>query len=606
MTHRPKRRRAATPGTLVAGQALRLLRLAPLPALAAYLTGTVPFLIGWLWFWSDMSYGAYAYRRLAGGSLLMALLFLWMKVWQSVFGVRLLAFAADEPAPRWSPRSVMRSLLLQGAIQPFGFLLLPLSMLLTLPFPWCSAFFQNLLVLDSPEAPSARAILQRATRLATLYPGQNLRIIWLLSPWSVVTGGVLIFGVTRLMLGDIIGELGNAGGVVWFILALVVCSQTLLVLAPFGAVIFVNSAVLIISVPYLLNTLFGIQTPFTTVGMTTLFNTTFLAIAFALTYLILAPLFTAAHALRCFEGSSTTDGRDLRVALRRAARSASRGAMLLLLLLTTFTTPRLWAAAATPPDPRALDESISEVLTHPRYTWRMPRERDAAAREAKARETPGWLKRWQAAVKAWIESARDTLTRWVRRCVDWLERWLGSRTEQDRRTPSALWIQAILDILLIAVACVLAILLYRWVRARARRRITASQPLPTLIGLDLESDQVTADQRPSDEWRQLAETLAANAEYRLAVRALFLSMLAHLGKRELVTIARHKANRDYLADLRRRAHDQPETISGFLDAATTVECHWYGRRPTTIETFDALRLIADRLRAPQPPMENPA
>ena len=65
---------------------------------------------------------------------------------------------------------------------------------------------------------------------------------------------------------------------------------------------------------------------------------------------------------------------------------------------------------------------------------------------------------------------------------------------------------------------------------------------------DLAAEDLLATQLPEDEWLSLARGLLASGERRLALRAFYLSLLAGLGERKLLVIARHKSNRDYLQD----------------------------------------------------------
>ena len=66
-------------------EAVHLLRQAPAGLFACYYLGAAPFVLGLLYFGADMSRGAYAHRHLAEASLGLALLFVWMKTWQSVY-----------------------------------------------------------------------------------------------------------------------------------------------------------------------------------------------------------------------------------------------------------------------------------------------------------------------------------------------------------------------------------------------------------------------------------------------------------------------------------------------------------------------------------------
>ena len=116
-----------------------------------------------------------------------------------------------------------------------------------------------------------------------------------------------------------------------------------------------------------------------------------------------------------------------------------------------------------------------------------------------------------------------------------------------------------------------------------------------VVAVNLHDNSISADQFPSDEWLLLAESLVAQGKYRLALRAVFLSILAHLGRSDRVTIAPYKANRDYIADLQRRTHDRPDIINLFASAVVTVECHWYGSELTSFETVTHMRSISKQL-----------
>ncbi len=115
-----------------------------------YFLGTIPFVLGLLFFWADMSRSPFASQHLAGASLRMALLFFWMKFWQSVFARRVRAQAAGEPFPRFTLQACGRVFFTQAIIQSFGLVLLHHSRSHSvLPFPWVYAFYhQNATALD--------------------------------------------------------------------------------------------------------------------------------------------------------------------------------------------------------------------------------------------------------------------------------------------------------------------------------------------------------------------------------------------------------------------------------------------------------------------------
>src|SRR5882762_1082239 len=154
-------------------EAVHLLRQSPADVLATYYLGALPFVLGLLFFWADMSRNAFAPRMLVGGALGLAVLFVWMKAWQAVFARQLRALASNRPVPSMTLRRWMRILFTQSVLQPFGLFLLPLALLVFLPFGWAYAFFQNVTALDEGEEPGIGVLMNKARRQATLWPRQN-------------------------------------------------------------------------------------------------------------------------------------------------------------------------------------------------------------------------------------------------------------------------------------------------------------------------------------------------------------------------------------------------------------------------------------------------
>src|SRR5215471_7341425 len=72
-------------------EATQVLRTAPIETLTTYYVGAIPFVLGFLYFWTDMSRSAFANQHLAEASLGTAALFIWMKFCQALFAGRLRA-----------------------------------------------------------------------------------------------------------------------------------------------------------------------------------------------------------------------------------------------------------------------------------------------------------------------------------------------------------------------------------------------------------------------------------------------------------------------------------------------------------------------------------
>ncbi|MBT8341109.1 MAG: hypothetical protein KJP07_13920, partial [Desulfatitalea sp.] len=262
------------PGALdLTEQAVHLLRRKGISALADYYIGTLPFILGLLYFWSDMSRNADAHWYCAPAAAAMALLFIWMKLWHVRYCRRLWCILNDAP---WEDRPLTRytaAAARQSALQATGMVILPVAAIIVLPMGWVYAFYQNLSVMDAPRTFSAKQLYKDAVRQATLWPGQN-----------------------HLLLG---------------------------ILSVFGIFVLVNVAVGLIMLPYLLKWILGIETAFTLSGIFALANTTFLMIVCALTYLCIDPLIKAVYTLRCFLGSSRQTGDDLRAALKPFLKTAA-------------------------------------------------------------------------------------------------------------------------------------------------------------------------------------------------------------------------------------------------------------------------------------------
>src|SRR5262245_55524010 len=322
------RGRRTDPGAVdILEEATHLIRLAPAGTLAPFYAGSVPFVLALLFFWSDMSRNALARRHVVAGSLVVAVLYIWMKAWQSVFARRLRTRLSGVSAPRPSPAATAHLLLSQAALQPTSLFVLPLAGIAMLPYGWAYAFYQSLSVTGNTEA---------ARRQAILWPAQNHAII----------------GILTLL----------------------------------SCFVFLNIAMTIAAVPYLLKTLLGIETAFSA-SPVSLLNTTFLLIACGLTYLVTAPLARAAYVVRCFHGDSLSTGEDLKADLR-ALRATRRAAAIVVLALTLGAGVPVAAgsgmerrsAATTRVPPGEIDRAVRDVLARREFAWRLPHPPEAEAR----------------------------------------------------------------------------------------------------------------------------------------------------------------------------------------------------------------------------------
>jgi len=532
------------PALDIIDEAFALLRRCPPAVGALYYVGAIPFVLTFLYFWTDMSRGAFAQDHLIQSSLFAALSFLWCKFWQALFSVHLLAEASHRKLPRWTWRSLLRVATGQAAIQSTGLFMLPIALLFTIPFGAAVAFYQNvsILALDGEGAPQEGSALRReATAHARRWPAQNH------------------FGLAVLLF--------------------------------FWLIVFLNIMVLILGLPWMLKTFAGVETMFSR-SLFRMFNTTFFALTAAISYLCVDPVIKAFYTVRCFHGRALSTGEDLQIEIR--AFTATRVTAIAALLLLTFAgisrgdTPP--AAPAPPAHAAQLDQSISKVLDQPEFAWRAPREL-----------TPADQKTW---VNSFVDSAAAMIKRWLRPIGHWVERffeWLGNRMNhtqtEDQPQGRGNWeslLKIFAWIFCVGAVCTLAILGWKmWLRRRPTILLTATA-VP--LAPDLNSEDISADQLPEDEWLGLARQMISKGDFRLALRAFYLAALAHLGDRGIISIARYKSNRDYQSELRRRRPGQGELIATFADTVRTFERSWYGRHEVTPENLEASEARLDKIR----------
>jgi len=514
-------------------ETFHILRSAPATLLTFYYTGSVPFVLGLLYFWADMSRSANAYQYSAVAALGLSFLFVWMKFWQSVFMYQIRSQFFDDKPPAWSLQRVAAIAATQALIQSTRFVILPLASLMVIPFGLCYAFYQNASAHDEPQGQTLGATCQWAWRQAKLWPRQNHLLI----------------------------------GIYWI----------------FGFVIFINVCVAALIVPQLLKTLLGVDTAFTFSGIYLLLNTTFWIIALGITYLLLDPLIKTSYVLRCYYGSALQSGEDLKLELRHRMAQRKKLVAGLLIVSVCFTPLAFGDEQRAPVSTIELDRSIEETMNRREFTWRMPRE---VVQPEKDKE----MGPIEAAIDWLIQMLNKGLKKvgqWIKQLIEWLEDMLP---KPNKKTPtsSGNWVTPVRIVLIVLLVLLLVVLAYIFVKIWQRRR---PHPVETVNAVaaptpDLTDENVTADDLTTSRWLTLAGELVEKGELRLAMRALYLATLAHLADREMITIEVYKSNREYERELKRRAHEHKELLSNFSASLNFFERVWYGMYRIARPEFD--------------------
>ena len=514
-------------------EAVHILRSAPVALLSVYYFGSVPFVLGLLYFWADMSRSADAHEYSAVAAIGLSVLFVWMKFWQTLFMYQVKCRIIDGIHWSWSLSRIVSIVATQSLIQSTRFLVVPIASLLVIPFGFCYAFYQNASAHDGEHGQSVKSTCQWAWRQAKLWPRQNHLLI----------------------------------GIYWL----------------FGFVIFVNASITVVFIPQMAKTLFGFDSAFTLSGIYMFLNTTFWIVALGITYLLLDPIIKTTYALRCFYGTALKSGEDLRNELKQMMCRRTKLATGLLIVFLCLTPLEAVAQQQTPVSPVELDRSIEETMQRREFAWRMPRE----TVQSDERKDKGPI---AAAIEWMMEMVGKGLEKiggWVKKLIEWLE---GLLPKPDRKpaVKDGDWITPIRMVLIVLLMIMLAVLVYIFVKIWQRRRPGPVEDISAVVAPtpDLNDESIKADDLSTNRWLTLAREFADKGELRLAMRALFLATLAHLADHEMITIEVYKSNREYESELKRRAHEHPELISIFAASLNFFESVWYGMYRILQADFD--------------------
>lgn len=549
MSRRPVQREGPSPLEWVE-TAVRLLRSAPAGALLCYYFGSATCLLGLLYFWADMSRGAFAAEHLTEAAFKAAGLYIWMKCWQAVFLAKLRAHLFLEAEPPWTAARLGRLILTQAALQPAGLFLRLIAANLLLPYIWTYSVFAGIAILGDGQEPSLREVLRRSIREAGLWWRQ-----------------------THLALLSLFG---------------------------FALFVWLNVNIVSALLPQIARMFLGIESPFTRDGLA-MFNTTFFAATLAATYLCFDPVRKAVFLVRHFQGQSLQSGEDLRVELRTLRqRSGLSAAALLAAVMFVSPLNSLRAEVVATPPPAAssaqiasssLSNSLDKVLERREYAWRFPRAAKAEVEEK------GWLAGFFQSLAKTFAKWYSKIQSWIKKLGEWLRSGKVDTDERQLRSPFHFDLGTAARIALIVLGVALiAFIVVMYLRSRGKRsEVVLAEALAPVV--DLNEETVTADQLPEDGWTRLGRELTEKGELRLALRAFYLASLAHLGQREYIRLARHKSNHDYDRELQRRARGNGELLAAFDENLLVFEGAWYGDHVVTDGTIQGFSQNLERIRA---------
>lgn len=184
------------------------------------------------------------------------------------------------------------------------------------------------------------------------------------------------------------------------------------------------------------------------------------------------------------------------------------------------------------------------------------------------------------------EKEKSVLDRWMEALEKWLQD-LFRRNEPNvspSNVPNLSALGRILSYLVIGLAIlIIAFVVYRFLLPlmgrENRLKITKNKESRVILG-----ERIGANESAADLLAE-AENLARAGDVRAAIRKGYIALLCELSDRKILGLARHKTNRDYLRDLKKR----PEIFQNVRAVTGSFERHWYGRVPANEQDWQSFR-----------------
>ena len=235
-----------------------------------------------------------------------------------------------------------------------------------------------------------------------------------------------------------------------------------------------------------------------------------------------------------------------------------------------------------------LDRQIERVLENPEFNWRQP---FSPVHNSKQKSLLDQFLSWMRNTLLSVGDALDRLWKWLLQIFDFKPVFAPPATSGTPFSPAIFNALAYLLWAALAGTLILFIIRLRRLRATLRPKPAIPPPIP-----DLADEAIAPDQLPDDGWSALARQMIAAGEFRQALRALFLAILALLASHRFIAVERWKSNSDYEKELRRKAKNRSDLLALFAQGRFGFERCWYGRDSVTLEALESYRGIYERIK----------
>jgi hypothetical protein len=506
-----------------------------------------------------MSNGSGGNDRIILSSLILVLLLILMKTGQAFFCLRSYETLMGGTFRKLSIQQLFTCVSQQLIFSCAEMIVMPLAMLLTIPFGWCYAFFQigsmGTLIFED------NLIAQSITHSKVL-PKQNHLMLWVICPQFLLTMVMCYIAVPPLVT---LFDAGPNAQILIYIITGILAFATLLV-NPLGFILFVNFLAAIAFLPYLIRTLTGWESVYSMNGMAVLHPCVLLA-TWALSFLLMDPLVKISYLVRIYDHQSIRTGHDI---IKRISAPA-----LLCIAIFMFACPQESYSETDRVNQQVFDKTVSEVLKDPSFSWREKKNFDLP--EVKINTGP--LKSMALHIKSFLKKVESWIIKFFK------------KEDKRKSKPLFKWypLSIVIDPIPVMFISIFIILLYFIITVlRKQRQKSIVSKAGTALPYTEEKTHhtVSADENPPDQWEQMAHEAISSGELRAGIRFLYLSTLSLLNDKKLLTLKKSRSNREIRRELQKRYPDQMSLNDNVNILIMNFEYTWYGTVLVTARDLD--------------------
>lgn len=471
-------------------QAMKVLRLHFFSLMPKYLAGLIPFQIFILYFFLELSIGFHDGTKIFLLSIVTFLLFCFFKVMQSVYSTHLYHLINEK---KINVKFDLREIFYQISIQataPFVYLL---GLITTITLQASINFYCNSQVVT--ENKQQLSLSQRLF--------DDVREL----KYLVLNIGITLHGLI------------------------------------FALIVFVNFIVIVVTLPYLLNSFFGIESVFIKSGQTPLNLISYLVI-FNFTFMICDPIIKAAMVLRCYYRNALPTGEDLSYRVSILTKAVVIISFVLLPCVVNSNEHKT-------------GENIEKVLSQKKYQWR----------DSKPKEEINFTEKLD-----FLDSIVEGISEFFRNLFESKEK----KKKRDGQSSILSGFESTVFmkfLLLVILVIIIALIIKSFVLSK--KKGLAIKPEVIIEMQKFKPDESRYDEYSADEWEKTARERLAAGDFRGAIRALYFHTLLSLGKQNLVHIQRYKTNLQYRHELKSRSHHFPEVYPLFISMIIEFEKAWF-------------------------------